>query len=43
MLNHAGLKQEAPKEEYAQNQNERDDDDFNQAHGCFLMRLRGEG
>jgi hypothetical protein len=34
-----GLKQEAPEEEYAQQQDERDDDDFNQTHSRFLKRL----
>jgi hypothetical protein len=28
MLSHAGLKQEAPEEEYAQEQDKRDDDDL---------------
>jgi hypothetical protein len=32
----AGLKQEAPEEEDAQEQDERDDDDLNQAHNRFL-------
>jgi hypothetical protein len=34
-----GLKQEAPEKEYAQQQDERDDDDFDQAHSRFLKRL----
>lgn len=33
------LEQEAPEKEYAQKQDKRDDDDFNQAHSRFLMRL----
>jgi len=42
MLGHAShfkLKQEAPEEKYAQNQNNCNDDDFNQAHSLVLMRL----
>jgi hypothetical protein len=31
------LKQEAPEEEDAQDQDERDDDNLNQAHNRFLM------
>ena len=33
----SGLKQEAPEEQNAQKQDERDDDDFNQAHNRFLV------
>jgi hypothetical protein len=36
----SGLKQEAPEEEYAQQQDERDDDDFDQAHSRFLKRFK---
>jgi hypothetical protein len=32
------LKQEAPEEQNAQEQDERDDDNLNQAHNRFLMR-----
>jgi hypothetical protein len=35
------LKQKAPEEEYAQEQNERDDDDFDEAHSRFLKRQKG--
>lgn len=37
-----GLKQEAPEEEYAQQQDERDNDDFDQAHNRFLKGLVGQ-
>jgi hypothetical protein len=35
-----GLKQEAPEEQDAQQQDERDDDNLNQAHNGFLFRVR---
>jgi hypothetical protein len=35
----AGLKQEAPEKEDAQDQDEHDDDDFDQAHNRFLDEL----
>jgi hypothetical protein len=33
----SGLKQEAPEEQDAQEQDERDNDDLNQAHNRFLL------
>jgi hypothetical protein len=33
----SGLKQEAPEEQNAQKQDERDDDNLNQAHNRFLV------
>ncbi|MDT5123549.1 MAG: hypothetical protein QOC96_3031 [Acidobacteriota bacterium] len=38
----SGLKQEAPEEEYAQQQDERDNDDFDQTHSRFLKRRKGQ-
>jgi hypothetical protein len=36
-----GLKQEAPEEQNAQQQNERDDDNLNKAHNRFLNGFGG--
>ncbi|HEV7373733.1 MAG TPA: hypothetical protein VGN95_03380 [Pyrinomonadaceae bacterium] len=37
----SALKQEAPEEKYAKQQDECDDDNFDQAHSRFLKRLLG--
>jgi hypothetical protein len=39
----SALKQEAPEEKYAEQQDECDDDDFDQAHSRFLKSVSWEG